>query len=532
VNEVFKESIVTTHPRPRPVLLAIMDGWGERHAHDGNGVWLADTPNVDHWREAYPFTLIRAAEKDVGLPPGQMGNSEVGHLNLGAGFVVRQDITVIDDSIADQSFFTNPVLCSAIDTVKQRGTALHIIGLLGAGGVHSHLNHQKALVDLAAQRGLSRVFIHLFTDGRDTMPQSGIGFAQDLLNHTQQVGVGQVASVIGRYYAMDRDKRWERTRLAYNLLTKGIGEPASDALSAIQRSYAAGVTDEFIKPAVITDAAGAPLATIGNGDAVVCFNFRSDRGRQITRAFTLPDFDGFEREQLSDLIYITFTEYEKGLPVEVAFQNDDVAYPLARVVSEAGLKQFHSAETEKYPHVTFFFNGGREQPFPGEDWKVIPSPKDVPTYDLKPEMSAYGVRDAVLEAIASGGYDFILVNFANPDMVGHTGSIPAVIKACETVDACLGAIIPKLLEAGGVAIITADHGNSELMIDPESGGPHTAHTTNPVPCILVAADGLGLARGQASLRSGGRLADIAPTILDLLGVAPAEQMTGQSLIVR
>jgi 2,3-bisphosphoglycerate-independent phosphoglycerate mutase len=523
---------VTAYAKPRPVLLAIMDGWGEREETEGNGVKLANTPYVDSWRATRPWTLIRAAEKDVGLPPGQMGNSEVGHLNLGAGFIVRQDITVIDDSIADGSFFENPVLCQTIDTVKQRGTALHVIGLLGTGGVHSHSNHEKALIELAARRGLARVYIHLFTDGRDTMPQSGLGFASDLLDTIGRIGIGSIASVIGRYYAMDRDKRWERTQMAYELLTEGKGDPAPDVLTAIQRSYDAGVTDEFIKPAVIVDVEGRPIATVGDGDAVVCFNFRSDRGRQITRAFTVPDFNGFPRRILKDLLYVTFTEYEKALPVQVAFVNDDVASPLARVVSEAGLKQFHSAETEKYPHVTFFFNGGREQPFPNEDWTVVPSPKDVPTYDLKPEMSAAGVRDAVLGAIESGSYDFILVNFANPDMVGHTGSIPAVIKACEMVDRCMGAIIPRLLEAGGAAIILADHGNAELMIDPVTGGPHTAHTTNPVPCILVAADGLGLNKGEVTLREGGRLADIAPTVCDLLGIALAPQMTGKSLIVR
>jgi 2,3-bisphosphoglycerate-independent phosphoglycerate mutase len=523
---------VTTPHRPRPVLLAIMDGWGEREASEGNGVRLAHTPHVDHWRATRPWALIRAAEKDVGLPPGQMGNSEVGHLNLGAGFIVRQDITVIDDSIADGSFYENGVLCEAIDAVRARGTALHMIGLLGPGGVHSHVNHQKALIDLARRRGLERVFVHLFTDGRDTMPQSGLGFAQDLQDFMTTAGVGRIASVIGRYYAMDRDKRWERTQLAYDLLTQGVGEPVPDALTAIQRSYDSGVTDEFIRPAVVVGADSRPVATVGDGDAVVCFNFRSDRGRQITRAFVLADFGGFPREQLRELIYITFTEYEKGLPVQVAFQNDDVASPLARVVSEAGLRQFHSAETEKYPHVTFFFNGGREQPFPGEDWTVVPSPKDVPTYDLKPQMSAYGVRDAVLQAIESEQYDFILVNFANPDMVGHTGSIPAVITACETVDDCVGAVVAKVLEKGGAAIVTADHGNAELMIDPLSGGPHTAHTTNPVPCFLVAAEELGLAKGQVHIREGGRLADIAPTICELLGVALAPQMNGKSLIVR
>ena len=518
--------------RPRPVLLVIRDGWGERDEIEGNGVKLAHTPYDDRWRAECPFTLVRAAGKDVGLPTGQMGNSEVGHLNLGAGFVVRQDITVIDDSIADGTFFTNPVLCTAFRTVRDRNTALHLMGLLGPGGVHSHVNHTKALLELAKREGLKRVYVHLFTDGRDTMPQSGIEFARDLLAFMAERQIGRVASVVGRYYAMDRDKRWERTRQAYDLLTKGVGRPAPDALTAIQRSYDEGVTDEFIKPAVIVDEAGQPVATIGDGDAIVCFNFRADRVRQISRAFTLPDFDGFEREMLRDLIYIAMTEYEKNMPYQVAFQNDDVAVPLAKVISDAGLRQFHAAETEKYPHVTFFFNGGREHPFPGEDWQIVPSPKDVPTYDLKPEMSAYGVRDVVLQAIASDQYDFILVNYANPDMVGHTGVIPAVVKACEVVDECTGAIVDAVVARGGVALVMADHGNAELMIDPETGGPHTAHTTNPVPAYLIAAPGLGLDKGQVALRDGGRLADVAPTILDLLGLDPAPQMTGKSLIVR
>ncbi len=523
---------MTTISRPRPVLLVIRDGWGERDEIEGNGVKLARTPYDDRWRAECPFTLVRAAGKDVGLPTGQMGNSEVGHLNLGAGFIVRQDITVIDDSIADGTFFTNPVLCTAFRTVRDRGTALHLMGLLGPGGVHSHVNHTKALLELAKREGLERVYVHLFTDGRDTMPQSGIEFARDLLAFMAERQIGRVASVVGRYYAMDRDKRWERTKQAYDLLTKGVGRPAPDALTAIQRSYDEGVTDEFIKPAVIVDEAGQPVATIGDGDAVVCFNFRADRVRQISRAFTLPDFDGFEREMLRDLIYIAMTEYEKNMPYQVAFQNDDVAVPLAKVISDAGLRQFHAAETEKYPHVTFFFNGGREQPFPGEDWQIVPSPKDVPTYDFKPEMSAYGVRDVVLHAIASDQYDFILVNYANPDMVGHTGVIPAVVKACEVVDECTGAIVDAVVARGGVALVMADHGNAELMIDPETGGPHTAHTTNPVPTYLIAAPGLGLDKGQVALRDGGRLADVAPTILDLLGLDPAPQMTGKSLIVR
>jgi 2,3-bisphosphoglycerate-independent phosphoglycerate mutase len=521
---------VTDQKWPRPVLLAIMDGWGERDEREGNGIKLANTPNIDTWRASRPWTLLGAAEKSVGLPLGQMGNSEVGHLNLGAGFVVMQDITLIDDSIADGSFFENDAFNDAIEHVKQRGSQLHIIGLLGTGGVHSHMNHEKALLELAKRRGLAKVYVHAFTDGRDTMPQSGIGYMRDLESFMAALGVGKVATVIGRYYAMDRDRRWERTKLAYDALVSGVGRPAGSAQAAIQRSYDEGVTDEFIQPAVVVAEQDRPVATVRPGDSIICFNFRADRVRQITKAFVLQDFDGFAREALRDLIYVTMTEYEKGLPVQIAFENADVEVPLAQVISSAGLRQLHVAETEKYAHVTFFFNGGREAPFPGEDRLLVQSPKDVATYDLKPEMSAYGIRDGLLKAIDDGTYDFIIVNFANADMVGHTGVIPAVVKAVETVDACLGAVVDAVLAKGGVALITADHGNAELLIDPATGGPHTAHTTNPVPCILVAAPDIGL--DGATLRSGGRLSDVAPTILDLLGIARSSQMTGQSLIIR
>jgi len=520
---------VTDQKRPRPVLLAIMDGWGERDEREGNGVKLANTPNIDKWRATRPWTLLGAAEKSVGLPLGQMGNSEVGHLNLGAGFVVMQDITLIDDSIADGSFFENEAFNNAIEHVKRRGSQLHIIGLLGTGGVHSHMNHEKALLELAKRRGFENVYIHAFTDGRDTMPQSGIGYMYDLESFMAALGVGKVATVTGRYYAMDRDRRWDRTKMAYDAMVSGVGRPAASAQAAIQRSYDEGVTDEFIQPAVVTHH-DRPLATVQPGDSIICFNFRADRVRQITKAFVLQDFDGFAREALRDLIYVTMTEYEKGLPVQIAFENADVEVPLAQVISSAGLRQLHVAETEKYAHVTFFFNGGREAPFPGEDRLLVQSPKEVATYDLKPEMSAYGIRDGLLKAIDDGTYDFIIVNFANADMVGHTGVIPAVIKAVETVDSCLGAVVDAVLATGGVALITADHGNAELLIDLATGGPHTAHTTNPVPCILVAAPNIGLE--GATLRSGGRLSDVAPTILDLLGIPRSAQMTGTSLIVR
>ncbi|MEO7913219.1 MAG: 2,3-bisphosphoglycerate-independent phosphoglycerate mutase, partial [Roseiflexaceae bacterium] len=361
-----------------------------------------------------------------------------------------------------------------------------------------------------------------------TMPQSGLGYMADLESYMVELGVGRVATVTGRYYAMDRDKRWERTQIAYDAMVSGKGQPAVSAQAAIVGSYDAGVTDEFIKPTVVLEG-DLPVTTVQAGDSIICFNYRADRVRQITRAFVLSNFDGFAREALHDLLYVTMTEYEKGLPVEVAFENADVAVPLAQLISSFGLTQLHVAESEKYAHVTFFFNGGREAPFPGEERLLVPSPKEVATYDLKPEMSAFGIRDGILQAIADEAYDFILVNFANADMVGHTGVIPAVITAVETVDACLGAIIPALLAKGGVALITADHGNAELLIDSATGGPHTAHTTNPVPCILVAAPGVGL--DGVTLRAGGRLSDVAPTLLEMLHITPVPQMTGKSLIV-
>jgi len=516
-------------------MLAIMDGWGEREEIEGNGIKLAKTPNIDSWRATRPWALLSAAEQNVGLPTGQMGNSEVGHLNLGAGFVVVQDITLIDNSIADGSFFENDALNDALRHVKLRGSRLHIIGLLGTGGVHSHMNHEKALLELARRNGLDRVFVHAFTDGRDTMPQSGLSYMADLESYMADLGVGRVATVTGRYYAMDRDKRWERTQIAYDAMVSGLGQPAVSAQAGIQSSYDAGVTDEFIKPTVVVDGPSTdsgqaqPVTRVQAGDSIICFNYRADRVRQITRAFVLSNFDGFAREAFHDLLYVTMTEYEKGLPVEVAFENADVEVPLAQLISSVGLRQLHVAESEKYAHVTFFFNGGREAPFPGEERLLVPSPKEVATYDLKPEMSAYGIRDGILQAIEDDAYDFILVNFANADMVGHTGVIPAVITAVETVDACLGAIIPALLAKGGAALITADHGNAELLIDPATGGPHTAHTTNPVPCILVAPPGVGL--DGVTLRGGGRLSDVAPTLLEMLHIAPAPEMTGKSLIV-
>ncbi len=537
--------------RPRPVVLTIMDGWGLAEPGPGNGVALAQTPNVDRWSAECPFTTLGASGLDVGLPDGQIGNSEVGHLNIGAGFVVYQDFTRINKSIQDGDFFTNTAMLGAINHAKSNGSSLHLIGLFGPGGVHSHQDHLHALLELAKREGLSRVYIHLLLDGRDVLPRSALGFLGQLEAAIERIGVGEIATVGGRYYGMDRDKRWERTGRAYDSIVKGVGETATQARAAIEASYANDVSDEFMLPTVIMRD-GKPVATIEDGDAVIFYNFRPDRGRQLTRALVLPDINEqiqqhYEKQkaegqklpdliwqrdrQIQNLYYVTLTEYEEGLPVEIAFPPKHVHHPIGYVISAAGLKQFHTAETEKYPHVTFFLNGGREEPFEGEDRNMAPSPK-VATYDLQPEMSAEGITEGLLKAIKSGSYDFIIVNYANPDMVGHTGIPEAIITACETVDKAMGRVVPAIMEQGGAVLIIADHGNAEMMIDPESGGPHTAHTTNPVPCILVAAPGLGLGKGEVSLRSGGRLADVTPTLLDLLGIEPDAEMTGKSLIVR
>jgi 2,3-bisphosphoglycerate-independent phosphoglycerate mutase len=512
-----------------PVVLVILDGWGIAPDGPGNAVAAANTPVMDALAKTYPYATLRTSGLVVGLPEGQMGNSEVGHLNIGAGFVVYQWITRIDQAIETGEFFKNPALVAAIDRCRDHGHQLHLIGLVGEGGVHSHSRHLRTLVSLAAGRGQVRTIIHAITDGRDTSPTSGLGFVRDVQDHCQRTGVGKIATVSGRYYAMDRDRRWERTQLAYDAMTAGTGPIFSSVGAAIEASYRAGVTDEFIVPCVIVPPGSRP-ATIEPGDGVILFNFRADRGRQIVQALSLPEFDGFERGvDLAPAVDVTtMTRYQEGLPVHIAFEPHDVEIPLARVVAEAGLTQFHTAETEKYAHVTFFINGGREEPFTGEVRSLIPSPK-VATYDLQPEMSAPAVTAGVVEAVRSGGYGWIVVNFANGDMVGHTGSFPAAVTAIETVDRCLGEILVALHEVGGAAIVTADHGNSEEMIDPITGGVHTAHTTNPVPCILVTPENHPLR--HALLREDGVLASIAPTILQLMGLAAPPAMTETSLIL-
>ena len=513
----------------RPFVLCVLDGWGLSDRTEGNAVAQANTPNVDRWIKEYPFTTLAASATAVGLPPGQIGNSEVGHLNIGAGLVVYQDSTRISEAIKEGSFFQEPVLLEACDHVKRNGSRLHLMGLIGSGGVHAYSEHMFALLRLAKDQGIDHVYIHAFLDGRDTPPKSGYGFMETVLTKIEELGVGKVATVSGRYYAMDRDKRWERTGKAYNALVKAEGETAPDPLTAIQQSYDKDVTDEFVLPTVIVEN-GEPVATVQDDDAAIFFNFRGDRPRQLTRMFVQPEFPDFDRgPQIQNLFFVTMTQYEKGLPVHIVYPPQNLECPLARVVSDHGLTQFHTAETEKYAHVTFFINGGREQPFEGEERHLEPSPK-VATYDLQPEMSALPLTEKVLSVVEDEQFDVIIMNYANPDMVGHTGSLPAAIKAVETVDACVGRVADAVLARGGGLLVLADHGNAEVMIDPETGGPHTAHTTNLVPCILLSPDDSPLR--HVTLREGGKLADVAPTIIDVLGLRKPDVMTGESLIVR
>ncbi len=518
------------HQGIRPVLLVVMDGYGYNPKCEGNAVCNADTSVIDRLTAENPHGLLGASGLSVGLPEGQMGNSEVGHLNLGAGKVVYQDFTRVSQAVSDGSFFENDALLTACRHARANGSTLHLMGLIGYGGVHAHQSHLYALLDLAKQQDLPSVAIHAFTDGRDTPPHDALQASKDLDRKLQSLGIGSIATVSGRYYAMDRDRRWDRTELAYNALTKGQGPEAATAEEAISCAYDAGVTDEFIVPTVVKRQ-GEPVATVKAGDAVIFFNFRTDRPRQLTRAFVQPDFEGFDRgPRIPDLEFVTMTEYEKDMPVRIAFKGVDVDMPLARVMSEHGLKQLHAAETEKYGHVTFFFNGGREKPFDGEERILVPSPREVGTYDKKPEMSAAGIATKVVEAIERNGYAFILVNFANADMVGHTGNMDATVKAVETVNASVARLVEAVRKKGGVTLITADHGNAEQMIDYDTGGPFTSHTIKfPVPFIVVAGDHPALK--DCRVREGGVLADVAPTILKLLDLDQPPQMEGKSLLV-
>lgn len=509
-----------------------MDGYGHSDVVKGNAVIAAGEGNIARLFKEYPSTYIGASGRDVGLPDGQMGNSEVGHLNIGAGRVVYQDLTKITKAIEDGDFFENPALVKAMDNAAEKGKKLHLYGLLSTGGVHSHITHVFALLKMAKERGVKQAFVHCFLDGRDTDPKSGAGFVSELQSVMDELGYGKIASVCGRYYAMDRDNNWDRTKKAYDMLTAGKGEKAENAVAAIEKSYENGVTDEFVLPTNVVEN-GAPVALIGKGDSVVFFNFRPDRARQITRAVSqkefTPYFDEeknknmfFERETgFLDTVYTGFAVYDASFKgVNVAFPPDEIDNTLPQYLSSLGLKQLHIAETEKYAHVTFFFNAKLEAPVDGETRIVVPSPK-VATYDLKPEMSAYEVTEKVLDEIDTDKYDVVILNFANCDMVGHTGFFDAAVKAVETVDECVGRVQDSTLKMGGVMLLTADHGNADLMVDTD-GSPFTAHTTNPVPFAVIGK--------ECTLREGGKLCDISPTIIKLLGLTQPEEMTGKSII--
>ncbi|PUZ28793.1 2,3-bisphosphoglycerate-independent phosphoglycerate mutase [Chitinophaga parva] len=501
-------------------ILIIMDGWAQGKVAAADAVAAANTPFVDSLYKQYPHTTLVTWGEEVGLPEGQMGNSEVGHLNIGAGRIVYQELQRINVAIREGELAQNPVLQETFQYAKSNGKALHLMGLVSDGGVHSHLSHLKALVNIAKEMGITKLYIHAFTDGRDTDPKSGLGYLTDLQQHLDANG-GKIASVTGRYYAMDRDKRWERVKLAYDALTKGIGTKAADAVAAVKASYAADVTDEFIKPIIITGADGAPVATIQEGDAVLCFNFRTDRCREITQALTQQDFPDFDMHTIP-LFYTTMTQYDKTYKgVHVIFENDNLNNTLGEVVAQAGRSQIRIAETEKYPHVSFFFSGGREKEFEGERRLMAASPK-VATYDLQPEMSAHEVTEKIVAEINAESADFIALNFANADMVGHTGIWEAAIKAVETVDACVKEVVTASLNHGYTVFLTADHGNADFMKN-DDGSPNTAHTLNPVPFFIINKDFRGAVKA-------GKLGDIAPTILHFMGLPIPKEMTGTVLV--
>jgi len=491
------------------LLLIILDGWGYTHKKIGNAIYYARTPNMDKYMRKYPSSFLKTSGLAVGLPPGQMGNSEVGHINIGAGRIVYQDSMKILKAIEDGSFFNNDALKKAMEIGKR--SKLHVMGLIGNGGVHSMMEHLYAILKMAKEKGVKDVAIHCFLDGRDTPPRSALQHINELEKKLKEIGIGHIASMVGRYYAMDRDNRWERTEMAYDMLVLGKGRKAENPEEAIKIAYENGESDEFVKPTVITN------DIIRDGDAVIFFNFRPDRARQLSHAFVDENFDKFKRKKV-DIYFVALTEYFDG--INSAFKEEKIVNTFGEVISKHGLKQLRIAETEKYAHVTFFFNGGREKPFKGEERRLIPSPK-VATYDKKPEMSAYEITSELIKSIESNEYDVIIVNYANPDMVGHTGVWNAVIKAVEVVDECVGRVIEHVIKNKGVAIITADHGNAEEMID-ENGNPKTAHTTNPVPFILI---------GKHAILRDGNLGDIAPTMLHILGIKKPREMTGESLIV-
>jgi 2,3-bisphosphoglycerate-independent phosphoglycerate mutase len=505
--------------RGKQVVLVVIDGFGYREGREGNAIALAEAPTWNRLWGRFPRTLLDASGRAVGLPTGQMGNSEVGHLNLGAGRVVKQDLVRITEAIENGSYFRIPALVNACADVRKSGGTLHVMGLLGDGGVHALDDHLFALVDLAEREGVPRVAIHALLDGRDTMPTSGLEFMRETVAKTQ--GRARIASLGGRYFGMDRDHRWERVKKWYDAAVRGIGPFVTDPIDGIRLAYERGQTDEFIDPVVVVEG-GVPIAPMRDGDALICFNFRSDRMRQILRALTDQGFNGFETGPRPQLSIATMTSYDRTFTFPIAFEPFSMARIMAEVVSGAGLTMFRTAETEKYPHVTYFYNGGIETPFPREERLLVPSPR-VPTYDLQPEMSASGVTDVLCTAIESESYDFTLCNYANCDMVGHTGVLPAVIKAVETVDACLTRVMASAEKVGARLLVTADHGNCELMIDPAGGGPHTAHTTNPVPFVVVDPD------FDRPLRIGGALCDVGPTILSMMGLDQPAEMTGRDL---
>ena len=507
--------------------LIIMDGFGERAETYGNAIKLAGTPNLDKLEAEYPHTIIGASGMDVGLPDGQMGNSEVGHLNIGAGRIVYQELTRITKSIQDGDFFKVPEFVDACQKAKKNGGKLHLMGLLSDGGVHSHITHLFALIDLAKQQGLDNVYVHCIMDGRDTPPSSGIEYVQQLQDYMDKVHFGKIATISGRFWAMDRDKRWDRIQKAYEAISCGVGDKADCPICAMKNSYKNEKTDEFVVPCVIQED-GKPVATVEAGDSMIFFNFRPDRTREITRAFIDANFSDFERlGGYKPVTFVGMTRYDDTFTnIETAFKPVTLTNTMGEYLAANGKTQLRIAETEKYAHVTFFFNGGVEAPNPGEDRELIPSPK-VTTYDLKPEMSAYEVTDKAVELIGSGKYDVMILNFANCDMVGHTGVLEAAEKAVKTVDACVDRVVKAVLATGGQVLITADHGNADMMIDPITGEPFTAHTTNKVPFILVDPS-----RKDAKLREGGRLADLAPTMLELMGLPKPAEMTGESLIAK
>lgn len=508
----------------KPTVLLILDGYGERKEKEGNAIALAKTPVMDRLKKEFPYVEGQASGLFVGLPDGQMGNSEVGHMNMGAGRIVYQELTRITKSIQDGDFFENKALKAAVEHCKKEDSALHFMGLVSSGGVHSHIEHIYGLLELAKRANLKKVYLHAFLDGRDTPPDSGKSFLLAVEKKMQELGVGEIATISGRYYAMDRDKNYDRVEKAYRAMVDGTGEKASSVEEAIDASYAKKVYDEFVLPTVI-EKDGA-VHTVSDGDAMIFFNFRPDRAREICHAFCDDDFSFFERGARKNIFFVCFTDYDPTIPNKhVAFEKEEIHNTLGEVVSNLGKNQLRIAETEKYAHVTFFFNGGKEEPYENEDRILVPSPKEVPTYDLKPEMSCYTVTEKLTEAIRSGKYDLVVANFANPDMVGHTGVLPAAIKAIEVVDECMGKVVDAVESMHGNLFILADHGNADIMIDEKTGEPYTAHTTNPVPFILVSEE-------KHKLREGGCLADVAPTLLELMGIPQPKEMTGKSLLER